>query len=154
MQLRLRIPDRTVQQPRNLLVPIALNFVQLKNSAVAVRKSLQSPRKGNPIEGEPQPIIVQARFTPCGRNVFALTRFIERDLTRWLFSKMHKRCRHRDPVQPGGQRGFSAKRTQFSEYPDENILGQIVGFRRVVRHPKKDCVHTVFMLVKQRGECI
>src|SRR4029077_7192724 len=52
VQLRLRIPDRTMQQPGNLPVPIALNFVQLKNGAIAAGESLQGARKGNPIEGE------------------------------------------------------------------------------------------------------
>jgi len=143
-----------MQQPGYLPVPIALNFVQLKNGAIAAGESLQSPRKGNPFEGELQPIILPARFPPCGRQDIVLTGFIQGDLTRGLFSKMHKRCRHRDPVQPSRQCRFPPKRAQFSECPDEDILGQIVGFRCVVRHPKQHSVYAVFMQVKQRGECI
>jgi hypothetical protein len=143
-----------MQQAGNLLVPVALNFVQLKNGPVAGGKGLQSARKRNPIKRKPQPIILPARFTPCGRYGILLTGFIQGDLTRGLFSKMHKRGRHRDPVQPSGQCGFAAKGAQFSEYPDEDVLGQIVGFRCVVRHPKQHSVYAVFMQVKQRGECI
>jgi hypothetical protein len=57
-------------------------------------------------------------------------------------------------MQPSGQRGFSAKGTEFSKYLDENILGQIIGFGRVVRHPKANGIYAVFMQLKQRGECI
>lgn len=49
VQLRLRIPDRTVENPRNLPMLIALNLVQLKNGPIAVGKGLQSARKRNPI---------------------------------------------------------------------------------------------------------
>ena len=145
VQLRLRIPDRTMEEPRDLSMAIALNLVQLKNRPIALGKGLQSTRKGNPIEGTPQPIIVSAVFTLCGRNGIVRTGFIQRDLTRSLSSKMHKGCGYRDAIQPSGERGFSTKRRQFSENLDENILGQIICFRRVVRHPKANGVDPVFV---------
>jgi hypothetical protein len=135
-------------------MPVTLNLVQLKNHPIAFGKGLQSTRKCNPIEGTPQPIIVSAVFTLCGRNGIALTGIIQGDLTRSLSSKMHEGCGYRDAIQPSGERGFSTKRGEFSENLDEHVLGQIICFRRVVRHPKTNCVDPVFMQLEQRGECI
>jgi hypothetical protein len=143
-----------MEKPRNLSMPKALNLVQLKNGPITFGKCLQSTHKRNPIEGAPQPIIGSAVFTLCWRTGIVLTSFIQGDLTRTLSSKMHKSGGHRNAMQPTGQCGFSAKRAEFSEYLNENVLRKIIGFRRVVRHPKADCIYAVFMQLKQRGECI
>jgi len=143
-----------MEQPRNLSMPITLNLVQFKNRPIAFGKGLQSARKRNPIEGTPQPIIVPAVFALCSRNGIALTGFIQGDLTRSLSSKVHQGCGHGDSIQPGGQGGFSTKRGEFSENLNKNVLGQIICFSRVVRHPKANCVDPVFMELEKRGESI
>jgi hypothetical protein len=124
---------------------IPLDLVQFKNGPVTVRERLQRARNSNAIQGTPEPIIMPTVLALCDWNAILLTGIIQRDLRGCLSSKMHKGCGHSDTMQPCGQSRFATKRRELSEHLNENVLGQVVRFRSVLRHAKDYCIDPVFV---------
>src|SRR4029077_8368527 len=140
--------------PCYLAMPIPSDLMQLKNSPVATRKHLQGTHQRDPIETASQSIIVPPTLPFGEPRTVVFTVFIQRHLATGMLAKMHQGGVHCETVQPRGQCGLASKRRELPECLNEDFLGQVIRFRRVVRHPQADCEHTVLVQMKEGCERI
>src|SRR5580704_4810856 len=90
--------------------------------------------------------VVPAKFPTAGFGI-ALP---DADTTRRPPAEMHQGSIHCHTMQPGGQRGFTAKRCQLAKRLNESFLGEIVSVRRVICHAKAHGMHPALVCLKER----
>lgn len=65
------------------------------------------------------------------------------------FAKVHQDLIDRQPVQPGGERRFTAKAANFSKELNEDFLSEVFSLRDVAGHPQTERINaTIMPLVK------
>ena len=86
------------------------------------------------VNGAGQQQVRRANFLarPAGL-IFRIVGFIQRSLRKRLLAQLHQDHVHGQPMQPGGKRGFSAKRPDLAKQLQKGVLREVLRLGRDFR---------------------
>ncbi len=130
---------------------VAFDFVQQEDGPVPSRQISDCAVQRNAVHRSGQTPIAAAAFTADHGRIMA-RRFVEGNLLQGLLSEMHQHGIHCDAIEPCGQGRVAFKGGEFSEYLQECVLGEVLGFCRVVCHAEAGGIDSGPMSAKQGRE--
>src|SRR5215469_41053 len=71
--------------------------------------------------------------------------FLEGDEAKSFLAQVHEDEVDGEPVEPGGERGFTAEAADFAEEVEEGLLGHVFGFGDVAEHTEAEGVDAAFV---------
>jgi hypothetical protein len=70
--------------------------------------------------------------------ILAGVNLVQGNLLQSFFPQVHEHYVNRQPMQPSGKSGFTAKGGDFSEKLKEGFLRQVLRFRGIAGHPQAE----------------
>ena len=154
VELRFAIADGTAQHLGNFIVFVTLDIMQHKDDAVSRRQTLDGPPQVDPIDGSGQDIVTGTDVPPGTIFVLRLQGLLQRNFREPFLAQVHEHYVHRQAMQPGGERRFTAKRGDLAIKLQEGLLRQVFRFRRVADHAQAKRIHPALVQTIQGCEAL